>query len=149
MPLKMPRTNSRQPRPIARRPGLPSVAPSAHGVNDDNVMVVTAANLQEISPLTVEEGQGTIPGAVTAVTAVTDMESGTHTIDTQDSIPHMTDHQQAQSTKPETIQNAGEIYWSGTNWYCKHCKLFGDKFDMEVHMCKGYTPTQHDHFQPV
>jgi len=111
---------------------------SASGINDNDIMVATAANLQEISPNTVEKGQGTLPGAVTAVTAVTDMESRAHATDRQDLIPHMTDYQQAQSTKPETIQNAGEIYWSGANWHCKQCRLFGDKFYMEVHICKGY-----------
>jgi len=43
-------------------------------------------------------------------------------------------------TGSETIRKAGEIYWSGTNWYCKHCKLNGDKFYMEGHICKGYIP---------
>ncbi len=37
MSLKMPRTNSRHPRPIAKRPGLPSAAPS------DTPTVVIAA----------------------------------------------------------------------------------------------------------
>jgi len=99
---------------------------------------MTVANQEGISSDTAELGQGIVPGAVTAVT---DMESEAHTIDTQISIPHVTDHQQAQSTKSETIQNAGEIYWSGTNWHCKQCKLYGDKFYMEIHVCKGHTPT--------
>jgi len=108
---------------------------NAYEPNDNDVMVATAANLQEISPNTVEEGRGTPSGAVTAVT---DMESRAHATDGQDSIPHMTDYQLAQSTKPETIQNAGEIYWSGSNWHCRQCKLYGDKFYMEGHICKGY-----------
>jgi hypothetical protein len=37
MSLKTPRTNSRQPKPIARRPGLPSAAPS-----DTPTVVITA-----------------------------------------------------------------------------------------------------------
>jgi hypothetical protein len=110
---------------------------SAYDIENNNDKLLTAANLHEISPITVEEGQGTVPGAVTAVTAVTDMESGAHTTDTQDSITHMTD-QQTQLIKPDRIQNVGEIYWSGTNWYCRHCKLHGDKFFMEGHICKGY-----------
>ena len=114
---------------------------SASGISNNNPIAMTAANQEGISSDTAEQGQGTVPGAVTAITAVTGLESGAHTTDTQISIPHVTDHQQAQSTKSETIQNAGEIYWSGTNWYCRQCKLFGDKFDMEIHVCKGHTPT--------
>ena len=108
---------------------------SAHAINDNNIMVVTAKNQQEIGPNIIKEGQGTTPGAVTAVTAVTTVESGTNTIDTQISLPPTTALQQ---TRSETIQNAGDIYMSGANWYCRHCKLSGDKFYMQVHICKGY-----------
>ncbi len=99
------------------------------------IMVVTATNQQEISSNTIEEGQGTIPGAVTAVTAVTSAVSENNTIDTQVSLPPTTALQQ---TRSETKQNAGDIYMSGANWYCRHCKLSGDKFYMQVHICKGY-----------
>jgi hypothetical protein len=110
---------------------------SASGISDNNVIVATAINQLEISSNIAEKGQDTIPGAVTAVTAVTCAESGDNTTNTQVSIPPMTDLQQ---TTSETIQNAGDIYWSGANWYCRHCKLSGDKFYMEVHICKGYIP---------
>ena len=111
---------------------------SANDINDNNPMVVTATNQQEISSNIIEKGQGTIPGAVTAVTAVTSTESGNNTIDTQVSIPPTTDLRQ---TRSETMQNAGDIYMSGANWYCRHCKLSGDKFYMQVHICKGYIPS--------
>ena len=48
---------------------------SARDVNDNNVIVVTATNQQEIGSNIMEKGQGTIPGAVTAVTAVTAVHS--------------------------------------------------------------------------
>ncbi len=100
-------------------------------------MVVTAKNQQEIGPNIIEEGQGTTPGAVTAVTAVTSTVSENNTIDTQVSNLPTTDLRQ---TRSETKQNAGDIYMSGANWYCRHCKLSGDKFYMQVHICKGYIP---------
>ena len=103
------------------------------------VSFTATATSQEANSDSIDKGQGIIPGAVIAVIAVTSAESGINTIDTQ-TLPPTTDQQQAQSTEPETIQNAGEIYWSGTNWYCRHCKLHGDKFDMEVHICKRYVP---------
>jgi hypothetical protein len=96
-------------------------------------MVATAANLQEINPNPVEKGQGAPSEAVIAVTAVT-LETGNNPINKQVSISTTTDIQPS----AETIRNAGEIYWSGTNWYCKHCKLYGDRFFMEGHICKGY-----------
>jgi hypothetical protein len=98
-------------------------------------MVATAANLQEISPNTEEEGRGAPSEAVTAVTAVT-LDTRNNPIDMQASIPTTGDIQ----PRSETIRNAGEIYWSGTNWYCRQCKLNGDKFYMEGHICKGYAP---------
>jgi hypothetical protein len=106
--------------------------------NDVNVVKATATSQEEISSNTIDKVQGTTSKAVTTVTAVTVGETRNNTIDTQASITPVTDHQQAQSTKSETIQNAGEIYWSGANWYCRHCKLYGDKFFMEGHICKGY-----------
>lgn len=106
---------------------------SASDINDNNPMVMTATN-QENSSNTIEKGQGTVPGAVTPVTAVTPSESGNNTIDTQSSLPTTIALQQ----RSETIQNAGDIYRSGANWYCRHCKLYDDKFYMEVHICKGY-----------
>ena len=108
---------------------------SAHDINVVKVVTATATSREEISSNSIDSAQGT---ASEAVTAVRDMESGAHIADTQDLIPHMTDYQQTQSTKPETIQNAGEIYWSGSNWHCRQCKLYGDKFYMEGHICKGY-----------
>lgn len=104
----------------------------------DNVIIATATNKQEISSNIVEEGQGAIAGAVTAVTSV---ESGNNTTDTQVSLPPTTmTAKQTQPIKSETIHTAGEIYRSGANWYCRQCKLYGDKFYMEVHICKGYVP---------
>jgi hypothetical protein len=111
---------------------------SRDSAHDVNIVTATATSREEISSNSIDKVQGTTSVAVTAVTAVTDMESRAHATDRQDLIPHMTDYQQAQSTKPETIQNAGEIYWSGANWHCRQCRLFGDKFYMEVHICKGY-----------
>jgi hypothetical protein len=111
---------------------------SRDSAHDVKVVTATATSREEISSNSIDSAQGTASEAVTAVTAVRDMESGAHIADTQGSIPHMTDYQQAQSTKPETIQNAGEIYWSGSNWHCRQCKLYGDKFYMEGHICKGY-----------
>ena len=110
---------------------------NADNINDSNVIVTTATNQREISSNNVDKGQGTIPEAVTAVTAVTSAESGNNTTDTQVSITPTTALQQ---TTSETIQNAGDIYWSGANWYCRRCNLYGDKFYMEVHICKGYIP---------
>ena len=98
---------------------------------------MNTSNQQEISSNTLECRQGTIPEAVTAVTAITLAEMGNNTADTQVSIPPTTALQQ---TRSETIQNAGDIYMSDANWYCRHCKLSGDKFYMEVHICKGYIP---------
>jgi hypothetical protein len=43
MSLKTPRTNSMQPRPIARRPGLPSAAP-----NDTPTVVIAAPPIVRI-----------------------------------------------------------------------------------------------------
>ena len=43
MSLKTPRTNSKQPRPIARRPGLPSAAP-----NDTPTVVIAAPPIVKI-----------------------------------------------------------------------------------------------------
>jgi hypothetical protein len=100
-------------------------------------MVVTATNQEEISSNIVDKGQGAIPGAVTAITAVTYAESENNITDTQTSFPPTTALQQ---TRSETKQNAGNIYMSGANWYCRRCKLSGDKFYMEVHICKGYMP---------
>ena len=108
---------------------------SASGISDSNVIVATAINQLEISSDIKEEGQGTIPEAVTAVTAVTSAVSENNTIDTQVSNPPTTALQQ---TRSETKQNTGDIYMSGANWYCRHCKLSGDKFYMQVHICKGY-----------
>jgi hypothetical protein len=102
--------------------------------NDDNAMVITPSNQAEINTNIIEEGQGTTSGAVTAVTLG---ETGNNPIDKQVSVPTTTELQQ---TRSETIRNAGQIYWSGTNWYCRHCKLYGDKFYMEDHTCKGYVP---------
>jgi hypothetical protein len=103
---------------------------SAHDVSDINVIVVAASNQQDISPNIINKVQGT-PGAVTAVTCA---ESGNNTIDTQ-VFPPTTALQQ---TKPETKQNAGDIYWSDAKWHCRHCKISGDKFYTQVHICKGY-----------
>jgi hypothetical protein len=109
---------------------------SAHDVSDINVIVVAASNQQDISPNIINKVQGTTPGvtAVTAVTSVTCAESGNNTMDTQ-VFPPTTALQQ-------TKQNAGDIYWSGVNWHCRHhcrhCKISGDKFYMQVHICKGY-----------
>jgi hypothetical protein len=74
-----------------------------------------------------DKGQGIIPGAVTSA------GTGNNPIDTQISIPKV-----ALQTRSSTIQNAGDLYWSRANWYCRHCKISGDKIDMEVHICKGY-----------
>ena len=49
---------------------------SANDINDNNPMVMTATNQEEISSNTIEKGQGTIPGAVTPVTAVTSRSLG-------------------------------------------------------------------------
>ena len=98
-------------------------------------MVMTAINQEEISSNTIEKGQGTVPEAVTAVTAVTYAVSENNTIDTQAPLPPTTALRQ---TRSETMQNGGDIYMSGANWYCRHCKLSGDKFYMQVHICKGY-----------
>jgi hypothetical protein len=87
---------------------------SASDISDDAVVVATKTNQQEISYNIADKGQGTILGAVTAVTAVTCAESRNNTADTQISVPHTIDLQQ---TRSETIRNAGRIYWSGTN----HC----------------------------
>lgn len=112
---------------------------SASGISDNNPIVMTAPNQEGISSDTAEQVQGTFPGAITAVTAVTSVEPGNSILDTQVSnLPITTPLQQSNS---ETKQNAGDIYWSGANWYCRHCKLSGDKFDMEDHICKGHTPT--------
>jgi hypothetical protein len=86
----------------------------------------------------VYEGQGTIPGAVTAITVG---EIRDHIIDTQISLRPALALQQTQPIKSETIQNAGELYRSDANWYCRDCKQSGDKFYIQVHICKGYTPT--------
>lgn len=108
---------------------------SASDIIDNGAVVVTTSNQQQIRSNTIDKGQGAIPGAVTAVTAVTSAESGNNTTDTQVSPPPTTALQQ---TRSETKQNAGNVYMSGANWYCRQCKLFGDKFYMEVHICKGY-----------
>ena len=59
-------------------------------INDENVIVATVINQQEINSNIIEERQGAIPGAVTAVTAVTSAESGNNTTYTQVSIPPTT-----------------------------------------------------------
>jgi len=110
---------------------------SAHDVSEINVIVVAASNQQDISPNIINKVQGTTPGAITAVTAVTCAESGNNNTDTHVSTPPTIYLQQ---TRSETIQYAGDIYMSGANWHCRHCKLSGDKSFMEDHICKGYTP---------
>ena len=104
-------------------------------INDENVIVAIVLIQQGIISNIMRKGQGTIPGAVTAVTAVTSAVSENNTIDTQASLPPTTALQQ---TRSEIKQNTGDIYMSGPNWYCRHCKLSGDKFYMQVHICKGY-----------
>jgi hypothetical protein len=108
---------------------------TAHDVNDNNSIVITASNQPESNTEIIEEGLCTTSGAIIAVTAVR-LETGNNPINKQVSIPITADIQPSS----ETSRNAGEIYWSGTNWYCRECKLYGDKFYMEVHVCKGYVP---------
>ena len=73
----------------------------------DNVIIATATNRQEISPNIVEEGQGAIAGAVTAVTSA---DTGSNTVDTQVSLPPTTmTAKHTQPIKSETIQNAGNL----------------------------------------
>ena len=98
---------------------------------------MTATNQEEISSNTVEKGQGTVPGAVTAPESENNKYN---TIDMQISIHPKITLQQPQPIDPKIKNNAGDIYRSGANWYCRHCKLSGDKFYMEVHICKGYMP---------
>ena len=98
-------------------------------------MVVTTSNQAETNSNVIDIGQGITPGAVTAVTAVTSADSENNIIGTQISPPPRTALQQ---TRSETMQNGGDIYMSGANWNCRHCKLSGDKFYMQVHICKGY-----------
>jgi hypothetical protein len=106
-------------------------------INDENVIVATVIIQQGISSNIMRKVQGATPGAITAITAVTSAESENNTAHTQVSPSPTTALQQ---TRSETKQNTGDIYMSGPNWYCKHCKLSGDKFYMEVHICKGYIP---------
>ena len=102
---------------------------------------MTATNQEEISSNTIEKGQGTVLGAVTAVTATLESENNKdNTIDMQISLPPKITLQQPQPIDPKIKNNVGNIYRSGANWYCRHCKLSGDKFYMQVHICKGYMP---------
>ena len=91
-----------------------------------------------------DKRQGTIPGAVTAVTAVTaPLESENNkdsTFEMQISLPPKITLQEPEAIDPKIKNNAGDIYRTGANWHCRHCKLSGDKFYMEVHICKGYMP---------
>ena len=107
---------------------------TATDIDDNNAIVITASNQSEINPNTIECGQGTTPEAFTAFTAFTVEETGNDSVDTPISLPST---KALPQTGSETIRNAGEIYWSGANWYCKHCKLNGDKFYMEGHICRG------------
>ena len=58
-------------------------------------MTVTTPNRQQVSSKTLEKEQGAIPGAVTAVTAVTSAKSENNAIDIQTS-PPKTARQQTQ-----------------------------------------------------
>lgn len=103
---------------------------TANDINDNNVIVATATRQLKISSNIIDKMQDTTSRTVTAVISG---ESGNNTTDTQVSIPTTS----LQQTRSETKQNTGEIYMSGTNWYCRHCKISGEKFFMEVHICKG------------
>jgi hypothetical protein len=103
--------------------GYDGARDSASNINNNDAISITP-NQSEIKSNIIEEGQGATSRAVTAVTAVTSTMSGNDTMDMQISRPP-TDLQQ---TTLEIIQNAGEIYWSNTNWHCRHCKLHGDRF---------------------
>jgi hypothetical protein len=87
---------------------------SANDIIDNNYIVVSTTKQQEINPNIIEEGQGTISGAITAVTAVTSTVSGNKTANTHVSTPPAIYLQQ---TRSETIQYARDIYMSGANWF--------------------------------
>jgi hypothetical protein len=53
------------------------------------------------------------------------------------SVASVASDEKQKQTGSETIRNTGEIYWPGSNWYCKHCKLHDDRFYMEGHITKG------------
>jgi hypothetical protein len=110
---------------------------TAIDIYDNNAIVIAASNQSEINTNTIECGQGTTPEAFTAFTAFTVEETGNDSVDTPISLPST---KALPQTGSETIRNAGEIYWSGSNWHCRQCKLYGDKFYMEGHICKGYLP---------
>ena len=92
---------------------------SAKDIIENDAIIVTASNQQEISTNIMDKVQDT------TLEAVTSAETRDNTIDTQTSLPSRIALQQ---TRSETIQNAGEIYRSDANWYCRHCKLSGDRF---------------------
>jgi hypothetical protein len=104
---------------------------SAKDIIENDAIIVTASNQPEINTNIMNKVQDT------TLEAVTSAETRDNTIDTQTSLPSGIALQQ---TRSETIQNAGEIYRSGANWYCRHCKLSGDRFYIEVHVCKGCVP---------
>jgi len=104
---------------------------SAKDIIENDAIIVTASNQQEISTNIMDKVQDT------TLEAVTSAETRDNTIDTQTSLPSRIALQQ---TRSETIQNAGEIYRSDANWYCRHCKLSGDRFYIDVHVCKGCVP---------
>jgi hypothetical protein len=103
---------------------------SAKNIIENDAIIVTTSNQPEINTNIMNKVQDTTPEAVTSA------ETRDNTIDTQTSLPSGI----ALQTRSETIQNAGEIYRSGANWYCMHCNLSGDRFYIEVHVCKGCVP---------
>ena len=104
---------------------------SAKDIIENDAIIVTASNQPEISTNIMDKVQDT------TLEAVTSAETRDNTIDTQTSLPSRIALQQ---TRSETIQNAGEIYRSDANWYCRHCKLSDDRFYIEVYVCKGCVP---------
>jgi hypothetical protein len=76
---------------------------SAKDIIENDAIIVTASNQPETSTNIMDKVQDT-------------------TLEAQTSLPSRIALQQ---TRSETIQNAGEIYRSDANWYCRHCKLSG------------------------